>query len=127
MTAISLTNLFNEIADGINVYYNKTKMRFEYHYGEGSRDDSLVLLPYVQEVWDSSWDEFYSLLTKEEYDRAKSYPFRRGYFDYLREIGLYETFKEAEEKAKLKFMEKWLNDNNIVVDANNLDIDCSYL
>lgn len=126
-TINTILDLINEVPEGIHTYYNKAKMRFEYHYSDTTRDDNLILTPCIYECRGAIWNEFYSLLTAEEYDLAKSYPFRRGYCEYLKEIGLYETLQEAETIAKSKVMDKWLRNNNIVVNANNLYIDCSCL
>ena len=41
------------------------------------------------------WAKFYSLLNEEQYDLAQSYPYKKGYFNYLREIGLYEIYEEV--------------------------------
>ena len=120
-------NLINEIPDGIHTYYNKKHKRFEYHYESNIDSDNLSMAPCAYEMKPQFWREFYNLLSKEDLRIAKCCPFGQGYFDYLKQVGLYETYQMAEYKAKLKALMIWFLKNDISLPENGIDIDCRYL
>ena len=131
MTTVFETNdlfaLMNDVPDGIHVYYNKRFKRFQYHYESNLDSDNLIKAPCTYEMKREFMKTFYSLLTQAEYDLARSYPFKKGYFSYLKEIGLYEIYEEAETLTKEKNLLIWLIKNNIPFWGKNLDIDGRYL
>jgi hypothetical protein len=130
ITINSNTNIFsliNEIPEGIHTYYNKRYRRFEYHYESDIDNGNLIKTPCAYEMKADFKATFYANLTEEQAKIARSYPFRRGYFDYLKEEGLYEIYAEAEYYVKLKAIIVWFIKNNICFPRNNIDVDCRYL
>ena len=81
----NLLSLINEIPEGIHTYYNKRYRRFEYHYESDIDNSDLIKTPCAYEMKASFKAVFYANLTEEQAEIARSYPFRRGYFDYLKE------------------------------------------
>lgn len=119
--------LINNDPAGIHAYYNKRDRRFEYHYESDLDSDYLIKTPCSYEMKHEIKMEFYSLLSKKQYVIATSYPFRKGYFSYLREIGLYELYMQAEDTVKEITLLIWIIKNHISFDEKCFDIDCSYL
>ena len=130
ITINSNTNIFsliNEIPEGIHTYYNKRYRRFEYHYESDIGKGNLIKAPCAYEMKADFKAVFYANLTGEQAEIARSYPFRRGYFKYLKEEGLYEIYAEAEYYVKLKAIIVWFIKNDICFPKNDIDIDCRYL
>jgi hypothetical protein len=130
MTVFQSYNIFdllNSVPDGIHVYYNKRFKRFQYHYESDLSSENLIKTPCTYEMKREFMKNFYALLSEEEYNVAKSYPFRKGYFSYLKEVGLYEIYEEAERLTKEKNLLVWMIKNNISFFGSCPDIDCRYL
>ena len=130
MTVFQTNNIFdllNNVPDGIHVYYNKRFKRFQYHYESDLSGGNLIKAPCTYEMKREFMKNFYALLNEEEYNIARSYPFRKGYFSYLKEVGLYEIYEEAERLTKVKNLLVWMIKNNIPFYGSCPDIDCRYL
>lgn len=123
----NILDVINDIPEGIHTYYNKKYRRFEYHYEDDLGSNILIKAPCSYEMKREFLNTFYSLLNKQEYNVAKSYPFKRGYFDYLKEVGLYEIYEEAEYLTKVKKVLVWMIKNNIPMGSKPICIDCRYL
>lgn len=123
----SFINLVNEIPEGIHTYYNKRHRRFEYHYENDIDNDNLIKTPCSYEMRAEIKATFYASLDEAQKEIARSYPFKRGYFDYLKEVGLYEIYEEAELRAKLKALIVWYIKNDIRISVKDINVDCRYL
>lgn len=123
----NVLSLINEIPEGIHVYYNKRCKRFEYHYESDIYDSNLIKTPCAYEMKVDFKAAFLARLDESQYEKACSYPYRRGYFQYLKEEGLYEIYSEAEYYVKLKAITLWFIKNNICFPKNDIDVDCRYL
>ena len=123
----SIFDIINKVPEGIHVYYNKRCKRFECHYESDLDSDNLIKTPCAYEMNGAFKQEFYRLLTEDEYELATSYPFKRGYFDYLREIGLYEVYETAQYNAKVKALTVWFIKHNISFPTNGIDVDLRYI
>ena len=123
----TILSLINEIPEGIHTYYNKRCRRFEYHYESDIDNSNLIKTPCLYEMKANIKAVFYANLTEEQAKIARSYPFRRGYFDYLKAEGLYEIYAEAEYYVKLKAIIVWFVKYDICFPRYEIDIDCRYL
>lgn len=104
----------NRVPEGLHTYYNRRYDRFESHYtSQGDRMHDLSKAPCLYYLKSQIWDKFYSLLSEEEYEIATSYPYKRGYFNYLKETGLFEIYEAAEEIVAFKALSDWLTVNNL--------------
>lgn len=119
-------DLLNRIPEGIHVFYRPSSNRFEYHYNDRSVDDELIMTPCLYEMEYAVRKEFYSSLSEAEYDLVRRYPFRKGFFDYLKEIGLRDTYNEVESIVALKIVKAWLEEHHINI-SRGYDIDASYI
>ena len=108
-------NLINEVPEGLHMYYDKNSHTFELYEFDSISDPNLILTPCAYLMKSAIWKEFYSMLTPEEYTIAKSYPYRRGFFDYLRETGLYGIYEEASMTVIVREFQKWLTIHNITI------------
>ena len=122
---ILCSGVINRNPNVIQVYYNTSRQQFEYHFEAEADNSSLILTPCLYSMKSAIWEEFYSMINETEYNLAQSYPYKRGFFDYLKEVGLYETFKAAENNVAIKAFERWLTVYNITL--RDIDIDCSYI
>ena len=105
--------ILNYVPEGIHTYYNKKRRCLEYHNKSNLVSKNLIKAPCVYEMKCDFWAKFYSLLNEEQYDLAQSYPYKKGYFNYLREIGLYEIYEEAELLVKEEAVRSWIEKNEI--------------
>lgn len=69
--------------------------------------DSYVALPYDTNYNKSAWGKFYELLSEDQLILATSYPYRKGYFNYLRETGLIDYYEEARELIAQDVISTW--------------------
>lgn len=120
-------SLINEIPEGIHVYYNKRYRRFEYHYSGTIQSPNLIKTPCAYEMKGYFMEFFKKHLNDQQRDIAESYPFKRGYFDYLREMGLYDFYEESKMQAKANALTLWFIKHNIPLVTKDIDIDCRYL
>jgi hypothetical protein len=107
------SELVNTVPEGLHLFYNRRYDRFEYHYDNGVVNRDLSKAPCVYYMKSQIWEEFYSLLSEEEYDIACSYPYRRGYFNHLKGTGLFEVYELARQNVINKAVTDWLQANNI--------------
>ena len=76
------------------------------------------MTPSTYEVEYYAHKIFDEILTDEEREIVDSYPYRKGFFRYLRETGIYETYRVAQERAAVFVAKKWAEENNLVIDWN---------
>lgn len=121
-----LLEITNNSLELYHSYYNTKTNCFELYWDDSVEKPYLIITPCIYNMKGDMWREFYSLLDEEQTELARSYPFKRGYMDYLREIGLYDTLKVAEENVTVKAWETWLAKNKIdvsegiVIDDSNI-------
>jgi hypothetical protein len=107
--------LINNVPEGTHVYYDKRRKVFVIRKSSNYESCNIILAPCSYLMKNLIWEEFYALLNEEELEIANSYPYRRGFFDYLKETGLYETYLQAEENVITKEFDSWVVQNNINV------------
>lgn len=110
---IEFMGLINRECNGYHMYYNKNTDRFEPYNSAFMPYSNLILTPCEYKMKQAIWKEFYAILTPEEYTIANSFPFKRGFFDYLRETGLIGRYEEAHITVIVRIFQKWLLDNSI--------------
>lgn len=108
-------NLINNVPGGLHMCYNKRSHKFNPYKINSISNPNLVVNPCAYLMKSAIWKEFYAMLTPEEYALAKSYPYRRGFFDYLRETGLDGIYEEARMIVIVREFQKWLTINNITI------------
>lgn len=107
--------LINKEYDGYHMYYDKFTRRFEPYESAFMPYSNLILTPCEYKMTQAIWKEFYAILTPEEYDLANSYPYKRGFFGYLHETGLFDRYEEARITVTVNAFQKWLFENNIKI------------
>ena len=113
MKTVNCLNIINRVPEGTHTYYDKRHHIFVTRSSDNYESRNIILAPCSYYMKSQIWREFYLLLTEEQYELAKSYPYRKGVFDYLKEIGLYEIYRQAEENVEIKELTAWLIKNDI--------------
>lgn len=114
--------LVNHVGVEIETYYDPVKGTFEVYDPDSSWKENgytkkefsrFILLPYDDEYSRAAWKPFYERLTEEETELAQSYPYRRGYFGYLRETGLIYIYEAAKDDVAADVIAAWEKSNGI--------------
>lgn len=105
--------LLNQVPEGIHTYYNVSKRRFENHKSPFKSNQNLVLAPCTYNMNGKIWKEFYSSLNDKELELTQSYPYKRGFIGYLKEIGLYDRYELARERVIEREFLNWAQTHNI--------------
>lgn len=81
----------------------------------------LILAPctYTREFKSEVWKEFRNMLSEEERAIADSYPYRRGYFNYLEEEGLIDTYYAAKECVLRRECDNWFKRHSLNLTESN--------
>ena len=108
----NLYELTNMSIDGLHTYYNRVTHHFVICEDCDVEYDDLVIAPCSYHVTYEGRKLFYDSLSDEDRVKARSYPFKRGYMDYLREIGLYDHLVECEYTAVLNEWKRWIKKNS---------------
>lgn len=74
---------------------------------EDNIGDDLIMTPYKESYRSEVWNLFWESLCEEEYALAKSFDENHGFFDFLKENGLYGYFCEAEAVVGTAALEAW--------------------
>ena len=122
--AIIENELINSSCEELEIYYSITdKCFYALNEEEAEEDeDNLIKAPCVYHYQSSIWKRFREMLTEEERIIADSYPYRRGYFNYLHEEGLIDTYYEAKESVARDVCAHWLKVNNLNLTLNNITL-----
>lgn len=107
--------LLNEVPEGAHMYYNEVTEDFELHSLDAMRNPNLILTPCEYHMKGEIWRVFYAMLDPEQFIIAKSYPYRRGFFEYLRETGLDGIYELARMIVVIRRFKRWLYVNDITI------------
>ena len=122
-STITEHSLVNQQAEGLHTYYNKKTNAFVILKAGKKVPSHILIVPNMSCYKSEIWRTFYSLLTEEELDVVNDYPYRRGFFEYLRETGLISNYYEAEEIVTVKVFKRWLEKNSINIDWETVRFD----
>lgn len=103
-------------------YYDCKLKRFKV-FKEGRKiAKKYISAPFTGHYNDLTWKYFYEMLNEEETEIAYSYTKRRGFFNYMKENGLIDTFYEAQDRARHEYFAEWEKANGLSIDWNTVTI-----
>ena len=110
------STFFNNFYD-FYAYYNKCTQSIEFYeeHEIPENDDNFILTPFTYEVEWYAREFFHEILTEDERDLVDNYPRKKGFFNFLRDIDLIETYYYAKEKAELLVAKNWAEENNLSI------------
>lgn len=91
-------------------YYNTKTKKFvilDSFELEEYDEDSLLVTPYFDEATIYADRIFYNSITENEREMIKKRPSNIRFFDYLKEIGLYYAYQEAEIQSAVYYFKEW--------------------
>lgn len=109
-------SLFNHSGLEHTVFYNPSTQTFVARPVNARILKRLVQTPYANSFQIDVWNEFWASLDAEALILAKSFPEKRGFFQYMNETGLIGYYDAAYAIAAEKAIEKWEQNNDLVID-----------
>jgi hypothetical protein len=113
-------NLFNHAGLEHTVFYNPSTQTFVARPVNARTLKQLVQTPYANSFQRDVWKEFWDLLDPEARIIAKSFPEKRGFFQYMNESGLIGQYDAAYAIAAEKAIENWEQDNELVINWTSI-------
>lgn len=114
---ISVFEVINSVDSGYRSFYDTVEKEFLVS-DEELLEPRYIKVPFASQARSAAWKLFYDSLDEDELAIANDYPYRRGFFDYMRETGLIVKFYDAEQTAITAMFESWVKKNNITVPCN---------
>lgn len=117
-------NLFNVYGLDLCCYYNPHTNTFSYEmqYELDDVDHDLIEAPYMENFKWLIRKKFREILNKEELQLVDSYTEKRGFFGFLREVGLIELYEQAEELVKGDIIEIWEKHYGLHIDYASVSV-----